>query len=421
VATTAAVAPGAERSWGPRALHALPAAVLLLISVVVVGGRRGLPEVEPLIIFADLSQVTYNSGCTAASAGEVGATECDPLGRPYNYPGIWAAAFRIAGVSGADTELVGWTMVVLACVALAAVGVAVGRRPDWAGLVLATLALSSPPMLLMAERGNTDLVIVVLLSVAVLAALSRRTWLLSALVLALAAGLKLFPAGSILGLRRRVEWLVAGAMTAVAVAVLALPDLRAIQAGTPSYNDVSFGAGVVPSVVRGDLAAAPGLTVEGRDQLLGLVCVALVLAVVLLVRGLRRRVLATAAAVAGDGLTRVLFMVGAGAFLTAYALTTSFDYRLFTLVFVVLAGLRVRAGGPRVLAVWAVVSLWTSYWLPRSLEFVGDVGLIFFAGTLAAVVLVVVVGGLPGPAARLGLHAALPAAGAEPVRTEVRQ
>lgn len=378
-----------------RGAHAL-IPVLLLAVIVSVAGIADLwllLRVHHFPGFPDLAQITYSADCTQPDAGAVGSVDCDPFGRPYNYPPAWAATFRALGIGRDATIVLGVALAAVALAALAAVLLRV--RPGLTGRKIALLcaAVASPPMFLMIERGNSDEIILVLLAAAALAA-NHRWRVVSVLALVLASGLKLYPVGAFAWAVRSPRTLAIGlAGAAAAIGLLALPWLSAIRAATPSGTVTSFGAGVLPAVVR---HGGDGEVILS-DQAIGVGVTLVAVAVLLAVPATRRRVVAAAAPLRPDNLSRTLVLMGGGTFVTAYLFTTSFDYRLYPLIFVAIGALTcpaASAADARWLWTlgWACVAvMWLSFTLPVVIQPAGSLlaaGLAVGVTALMAVMLV---------------------------------
>ena len=138
----------------PRAV--IPALVLAVVATpLLVGpvaatarGALGLGRQPPP--FGALAQITATAGCGAPDAGRIGATACDPYGRPYNYPPVWQLLARGLGLGPGATVPLALALVVLA---LGALTVLVARA-DLRGrdLAVVTAVVASPPLWLLVVR-----------------------------------------------------------------------------------------------------------------------------------------------------------------------------------------------------------------------------------------------------------------------------
>ena len=363
-----------------RFLWLLPTVLLAAVAyALTVTGEWLLVNVRPSEPwYIDLAQITYSADCPHPDAGKVGDRTCDPRNRPYNYPPVWAAAARFLGIGADDTVWVGGLLAAVGVTALAVFYLRFAGRPTVVRVAALAAMTCSPPMLLMICRGNVDLLMTALLVAAAVLTVARRDWW-AAPVIALAAGLKLFPIGGLLSMRR---WpaLVCGVLSGLAILVLAGPWLAEIRAATPSGVRNSFGVGIVPAVVR--LRELGG--VFPVDQLAGLALFGLLYLGLFLTPVGRRVVTAGTAALHGDHVGIIAFLAGAGPFLAAYLFTNSFDYRLAPLLFVAVACLRTRSRGLHVLTAALVVVFWARF-TPTAAQLIGDVVLIGVTPFIAAV------------------------------------
>jgi hypothetical protein len=167
----------------------------------------------------------------------------DPWGRIYNYPRAWLLFMRYP--FGAIPEL-GFA---LAAAWLLVLGWWWGRLTPRQGL-LAGLAACSPPVMLALERGNSDLIIFILVAAA-LGALARGWRGASWAGLVLSAVLKLFPVVAFvaflqLGWGRARWWLLAGAVALGGWTLGQLEEIRSIAHNTPTGGPaISYGSAVI--------------------------------------------------------------------------------------------------------------------------------------------------------------------------------
>ena len=141
--------------------------------------------------FLDTYALLASNDALSAGLDPYAVNPLDPFGRPHVYTHWWLH-LRNLGLTRADNFLVG------ASFGLAFFVAAIARlRPRASGELVWYLAiLCSSPLLLALNRANNDLVIFTLLAPVVPCLLSsRRTWqLFAALLIAVAAGLKFYPA-----------------------------------------------------------------------------------------------------------------------------------------------------------------------------------------------------------------------------------
>lgn len=150
-----------------------------------------IPEMFPR--FADLRMITATADCVRKGGWTISSETCDVYGRPYNYPTIWAKTFAFFNLGTKSTELIGFIFGILLIATFSALLYNLVRKNcSLRQLFIVFLSSVSPPVLLLLERGNSDIVILLFI---VFAALKfEKNPKLSAVISAFAIGLKLFPA-----------------------------------------------------------------------------------------------------------------------------------------------------------------------------------------------------------------------------------
>jgi hypothetical protein len=144
--------------------------------------------------FSDLKQITATAGCASTDPSWSLASEtCDPNGRAYNYPSIWARGFSALGLDLADTEWLGFSLFLILLVTVVLMGVLV--RGAWGptlpiqqrffAATIWILSCVSAPYWLAIDRGNTDLLILAIVTLSCLLTI-RSTPVLPGLVAATA-------------------------------------------------------------------------------------------------------------------------------------------------------------------------------------------------------------------------------------------
>lgn len=326
--------------------------------------------------FGDLRTITVSAGCVE-EGWSVDDAPCDPTIAPYNYPSLWVRALAPLGASDSWTTALAWLlMVAFAATAAVLVAAAAGRQARWPRALPVIAAAVSPAALLGLQRGNVDIAVLALITAGALGVAVRpRAW--GGALLGLAAAVKLFPLGSGAALlvdrppRRSAALgfvIVAGAGIA-----LALPDLRWIAERTPQLDGASFGVALLPllALTRLGIEADAPLVARG----LGLAILLLTTFVVAAIRRVREPLLGLGSTIAGDRIATTLALSSAGSFLIAYAVGTSFDYRLIVLLPLICA--LARSGARRSLAAaWVLVVVMVgsySDYVPAAVQYGVDV------------------------------------------------
>ena len=301
---------------------------LLAVLIHFLGYQRGwlclgVPGLQP--VFADLHGVTAGADSLRAGFDPLQINPADYWFRPMNYPRAWLALMLAFDIHQDQTWIVG---TVLAAAFLGSVLLFMGRVDRWQGAYWGLL-LCTPAVTLAVERGNTDLVIFVLLTLTLLA-LRRdivRPWAAYLVVFACAI-LKLYPVGAfILAWRekpRHTLTILTLAGLAFAVYLYATrQDLQFIRQSTPHPYGVSYGCQVYfdwlagGKKLEGVLAAMPMLT-----TLAAVGMAALARTFVSRPTPLPR--------LEADGL-----MIGGAMYAVTFILNVNFNYRLVILLFAI--------------------------------------------------------------------------------------
>lgn len=362
-------------------------------------GSLGVPTMG--LTFPDLRGVTAAAECVRGDPTWSPATsDCDPFGRSYNYPAIWARVLAPLGVSEAHTDILGFGLALVFFFALWSLGVLALRGSRVIPtLVVLTLASVSPPVMLLLERGNVDSVVFALVVLA-LWMLQRWQGVPSALILASAAVLKVFPAGAFIALispTRGRAWRVAFAAVVTTLGVgLFFDEYLHASRETPQSSGLSFGA-AVPFLYGWNKLALPGS--DWAPRLAGAIAFAGGLTLILLL--VRRYYSCQAASslrevahsLVVSPLRLQMFLGGSGILLFAYLLGSNWDYRLVFATIpmaAVLSGAQQGSRGNLIGAAALLVLMWGSFALPAAYEASFDVvgmGIMLLVGTVTVQVL----------------------------------
>lgn len=236
-----------------RAVYAAFCVLLTLIlsGYAITGNLRsawrgiGVPSMAPA--FADARSITHSIDCFEHGRDPYVDWGCDPWGRPYNLPPIWLALGKV-GVDSSSTNIIGFGLILSV---FASFYLMLGTRTPFSEII-AFFAMLSPAVLLGMERGNTDLVIFVLLVLGMRACAQlpgpMRLPLTSFLIASLSV-LKLYPLAASLALARgRRGWIIAVALavfSAAAFLAAAYSHLPQIFSNTPQGFNLSFGSGTL--------------------------------------------------------------------------------------------------------------------------------------------------------------------------------
>ena len=201
---------------------------------------------SPFPAFSDLRAVGGWIDCAQKGIDPYINATCDPMGwgRLDNLPSIWLhlGAF---GISSASTNALGCLLIVLLCASLLLI---YDTRTGLSG-ALAFAAVVSPPVLLLAERGNVDILMFASL-VATAYVMAKRTdlgaMLVQCAVIAFLMILKIYPiAGAVVLVQRkygRIAIVLMGVLAMIGLlGVIGLRELKAIALHTPQIVDLTYG------------------------------------------------------------------------------------------------------------------------------------------------------------------------------------
>ena len=334
--------------------------------------------------FSDLQQVTASAQClTEDSSRNLYERTCDPGGRPYNYPLIWAQVLSRLGVDVSATRGLGIVIILVFGVSIASISYRVlPKEINWSTFTAFVFSVLAPPTFLLLERGNIDALVFSILVIAAFSVLSHHP--ISASVgFGIATWLKIFPLPSVLALGRLPYGRRTAAITFVVVlgfgVIALLPSLEFVVSGTPQPLEGGFGAPHFFMVIW-NLLEFPGASYGPR--IFGVLSFAsLSLLYLMIVRRCKVQphcsvFRAMPQQINGHNDAATLIVIGLGSFLGAYIVGTNFDYRL---VFLILLNLGIAALGSKchryLLGLsWLLVGLmWCTYAAPIRLQQVADV------------------------------------------------
>ena len=144
------------------ALWFLYSSCLLLLSHFSAFKLLGVPTMTPS--FADLRFITTSVDCYLNGNWSMSGMSCDPWGRPFNYPSLWIRLFALFRLGESQTIILGSIEIVILSASLIYWTRWAFRRLESPAQksffpFLVFLIFFSPPILLLAERGNVDILI----------------------------------------------------------------------------------------------------------------------------------------------------------------------------------------------------------------------------------------------------------------------
>lgn len=282
-----------------------------------------VPQMSPA--FADLRTITHGGESVKMGLDPMKENPGDPWNRPLNYPRVWQLLYTF-GVSSADTLWIGFTIALLY---LLGVAIFLGTA-DLPTISFSLLFVLSPPAMLGLERGNIDLLMFFLVSMAVV--LWQKHHVVAGILMLSTAVLKLFPVAAIGvffgGKKPRVT--VVGIVLLVvflSYCIVTLADLQLISEGTPRSIRLSFGMNVIWMAIDYKYGSLPGTMIR---VLTYLVVIAVIAGSLLLPKNKVERESPEYRAIPME----VGFNVGALIFIATYLLGNNYDYRMIFLTFV---------------------------------------------------------------------------------------
>ena len=118
-----------------------------------------VPVMDPT--FADLRLITSASECSQNSTWSMNADSCDPWGRPFNYPSLCVEIFSFFNITESHTNFLGLFEITLLGITLSywlrRAILSDSNFQIWSYVLPFFIFALSPPVMLLAERGNVDI------------------------------------------------------------------------------------------------------------------------------------------------------------------------------------------------------------------------------------------------------------------------
>ena len=207
--------------------------------------------------FADLRLVLSASDCAQHGGWSYNELNCDPWGRPFNYPSLWVKIFSVLGIVEKRTMLIGAIQIILLVIVVFwwvkfTLEATTTSRQSFLLIVVALIFLISPPFLLLMERGNVDIWIFFGLSVASVL-FSRGNYYAPIAIISFLGALKIYPFASFLlilkskmNFRRIIFFL----LTICLAGFTLLGDWHfVLSRSITTWNSISYGSSVVPLIL----------------------------------------------------------------------------------------------------------------------------------------------------------------------------
>lgn len=322
--------------------------------------------------YLDLSLLTYNVDCFTMGQTDLSSLNCDPGGRDFNYPLPLLQMFKLLNLGADSTLVVGFLflIVVIATFGLIHYMFIKNNSTIYESVIL-SLSFVSPPVLLLLERANVDILLFALLVFVIFFARFRIVILLAGIV---GFGLKVYLIGlAVFGLRRKdtIYFLIMLFSCSVWLLITYRDFIRVFQY-SDYYEWGSFGIRALPIQVFNYLQVSfSGKGLFLISNAVGLILFASILWVVSRFMNSREHFplfdLSTE-----NATTR--FCLAAGVWITIYFIGLNFDMRIifaFPLFFMLTSRVRFFSLLPFVFV------LFSAFYLPW-LQSIGDSFILFF-------------------------------------------
>ena len=287
----------------------------------------------------------------------------------YIYGSALMQALSYLNITPSSTQLFGYTFMFLLAITMS---YQTGNLEKLRTNPYVLTILISPPTLLLAERANFDILILVLVALSgLLFTKNYQSWAL--LPLAIATLLKFYTLPLFLlffllndNNRRRLMTLIMGAVVALRVYL----DLKLIQSSFPSGSGAKFGVSIWTRYIHAVTVSELGEVISNLSGVLIFIVIFALTSIVL-----KRMHISILSGSIGDDKKKVYFYLFFGTHLSCYFLGMNYDYRL---VFFAMAStiylysfVSKREILHKVVLVMTILSLWLTY--PSSgLEPIGD-------------------------------------------------
>lgn len=281
--------------------------------------------------FADLRTITHSLDAVRHGLNPYVDVTFDPWQRVYNYPSLWLSLAKL-GIGSQHTNLIGAVMVLMLVTSLTLLF-------DCRSLITRTTTVAlvvSPPMLLLVERGNCDMLVFSMLTLGFIATKKWRPKVQIAgrtLLVILLTAMKIYPVVGVVALLRNwrsLPLVVAGAILALVALVVSsgLENLRHVFANTPQIFAGSYGATPLFQALSNNFGQN---IVELRyvASLVSIVVVGLISALAFAHRGKESHWIPNYEL---DRTVDQVALVCLSIFLLSFMLGSNFDYRLVFLV-----------------------------------------------------------------------------------------
>jgi hypothetical protein len=233
--------------------------------------------------FLDLSLLTFNVDCQNSGFKDLSTINCDPGGRDFNYPIAIFKLFLLLHLNSSSTIYLGFILFMLV-VAVLYLLTQIFLRDSANGLEIFLWALifTSPPVLLLVERGNIDSIMFGLLAIALVFS-GNRFLVFSIAIFGFA--FKIFLGGlALFGLLKKDRmYFILASLLCLTWFVINFGDFIRVFKNSDYYEWISFGSRALPIQIFDYLAYHPdGKLLFLMSNALGLFFLILVIAILIL-------------------------------------------------------------------------------------------------------------------------------------------
>ena len=285
--------------------------------------------------FADLRLVSSASDCVQNEGWSYFDLNCDPWGRPFNYPSLWVKIFSTLGIVESQTEFIGRMQIILLIVAIFwwvkfTLQLTASKHNRSILIGVAVIFSISPPVLLLMERGNVDIWIFFGLSIASVL-FSRGYYYVPIALLSFLGALKIYPFASVVmvfkskfSLKRVFFFLITFGLAGISF----LGEWQLVlNRSISTWNSISYGSSLVPLILFQVLGVA------GSKSLATILGWSVFLITVLIMKFSFAGQLTNLGKTLSLNSNLLIVLQGFGsAFLFTYLVGTSYDLRLILLL-----------------------------------------------------------------------------------------
>ena len=313
--------------------------------------------------FLDARVMTYAAESHALGLDPIFSNPQNPTGQNSNYPRIWHLLFAL-DIDRSHATTIGSIFVILFLIGLFIF--LFSKRFDNITSYFLAIVIFSPPVMLAIERGNNELVIFFLVSLAL--SISYFSNIAALFFFLLAAILKLYPIFGLVYLlkenKKKFLSLFIPALSVFLIYILySLDDIKEVYANTPSFAKLSYGINVIwkglthPRILDLQVSDEIIMTVRILSYIL-----ALLIIITALILSFRNYDISRYK----HGQYLDAFRVGASIYICSFILLNNFDYRLMFLIFTIPQLVSwIHAKGKRNYSLVVVITLYAmlfSFW-----------------------------------------------------------